>query len=303
MKKKFIYARLVGGIGNQLFIFSAALAFAKRTDRLLVIDDVAGFENDFLYQRTSQLGKFNIARSNLISQNFSLPRVSRLKWRCYKLINRLLPLKYKFFLSEDRLDFDPSVLHFKPKGNLYLDGYWQSEKYFIDSVDIVRRALSIKAPVDDYNIHMADFINNVNSVAVHVRFFDMAPDDSSANSQNNASLEYYRKALRLLKQRVDDPHFFVFSDRPDKARELIELPNDRITVVDKNDADSLAYADLWLMSQCKHFIIANSTFSWWGAWLSESSNKVVVAPGFVKRDGLSSWGFDGLLPDDWIAIS
>jgi hypothetical protein len=95
-----------------------------------------------------------------------------------------------------------------------------------------------------------------------------------------------------------DAHYFVFSDRPEAARARIPLPDERITLVSHNDGDTLAYADLWLMTQCKHFIIANSTFSWWGAWLGEGEDTIIFTPGEVKCI-VTAWGFSGLLPARW----
>ena len=97
-------------------------------------------------------------------------------------------------------------------------------------------------------------------------------------------------------------HYFIFSDQLEAARARIPLPDARVTLVAHNRGDELAYADLWLMTQCQHFIIANSTFSWWGAWLSERGGKKVIAPSTSFQHGKMAWGFDGLLPDDWIKL-
>jgi hypothetical protein len=97
-------------------------------------------------------------------------------------------------------------------------------------------------------------------------------------------------------------HYFLFSDRPEAARALIPLSDDRVTAVAHNRGDDNAHADLWLMQQAQHFIIANSTFSWWGAWLGAGPRSVVIAPGFVVREGKTWWGFDGLLPARWLRL-
>lgn len=145
---------------------------------------------------------------------------------------------------------------------------------------------------------MAGHIEKHMAVAVHVRFFD----DPGAEGVNNASGGYYRRAILEMEQRVPEAHYYLFSDRPEEAQRIIPLPDSRTTVVDHNQGDAMAYADLWLMSQCRHFIIANSTFSWWGAWLSENKDKQIIAPGFEKRDGIMWWGFKGLLPKKWIKL-
>ena len=86
------------------------------------------------------------------------------------------------------------------------------------------------------------------------------------------------------------------------ARQMLDLPGDKVTCVSHNRGDENAHADLWLMSQCKHFIIANSTFSWWGAWLAKHQGKIVIAPN-VQVSGMTAWGFRGLLPEEWMQIS
>ena len=105
-----------------------------------------------------------------------------------------------------------------------------------------------------------------------------------------------------MEERVPNAHYFLFSDKPDATRNRIPLPEERMTLVHHNQGDEKAYADLWLMSQCQHFIIANSTFRWWGAWLSGYSGKTVIVTGFEKLGGKMSWGFRGLLPDSWIKL-
>jgi hypothetical protein len=145
---------------------------------------------------------------------------------------------------------------------------------------------------------MAALIRNGTAVAVHVRFFD----EPQAEAINNAPDDYYSRAIAAMEQSAPDAHYFIFSDKPDAARARIPLPDNRITLVHHNHGDAMAYADLWLMTQCQHFIIANSTFSWWGAWLAENPDKQVIAPGFEMRHGSMWWGFDGLLPEEWIKL-
>jgi len=105
-----------------------------------------------------------------------------------------------------------------------------------------------------------------------------------------------------MEQRVPGAHYVVFSDRPQEAKARLPLAQSRMTLVHHNHGDAMAYADLWLMTQCQHFIIANSTFSWWGAWLAEYPDKIVIVPGFEKREGVMYWGFQGLLPDSWVKL-
>lgn len=202
----------------------------------------------------------------------------------------------KFYLVQDGIDYDPRLLNFNPKRRMYLEGYWQSESYFKDIEETIRQDLQIKPPVDVVNLEMSKQIITKNAVAVHVRFFD-EPNNSQGN---NAGGDYYYRAIAKMEKHIPNAHYFVFSDRPEAACGRIPVSDERITLVNHNQGDAMAYADLWLMKQCQHFIIANSTFSWWGAWLSENKEKTIIAPGFEKREGKMSWGFSGLLPQDWI---
>ena len=146
---------------------------------------------------------------------------------------------------------------------------------------------------------MAAQIRSHKAVALHVRFFD-SPE--ATGGINNAPQDYYRRAIARMDQCHPGAHFYLFSDNVAAAKVAIPLNTSRITIVDHNQGEAMAYADLWLMTLCQHFIIANSTFSWWGAWLGGGDDKTVIAPGFVKRDGEMWWGFDGLLPTEWTKI-
>jgi hypothetical protein len=294
---KKIIVRIWGGIGNQLFCYAAARRLAIMNGAELVIDNVSGFEHDYLYKRTYQLDHFDISsrKANRKELLYPLPRVRR---SFIKRFNKFLPYPLRSYISQDGIEFDPRLLKFSLKKDLYLEGYWQSEKYFKDIESILRSDLRITPPIDQENLSMAYKISDCRSVAVHYRFFDSPGQDGV----NNISSDYYEKAFKRIKLFVPDAHFFIFSDRLDAAKSEISLPSDQLTFVEINQGDENAYADLWLMTKCENFIIANSTFSWWGAWLSINSHKIVIAPGFVKKTGSMCWGFSGLLPDDWIKL-
>ena len=147
---------------------------------------------------------------------------------------------------------------------------------------------------DDTNRAMAESTSGCQAVAVHVRFFD-APHEQGVNS---VSHDYYARAVAKMETIAPDQHYFVFSDRPAAARTRIPLSDDRITLVSHNQGCGMAYADLWLMTRCKHFIIANSSLSWWGAWLGEWSGSKVISPGVIRGD-VTAWAFPGLLPARW----
>ena len=162
---------------------------------------------------------------------------------------------------------------------------------------IIREDLEIIQPTDMKNQRMAEEIRGSHAVALHVRWFD--PPNSQAT--HNVSAQYYQRAIALMERKIRTPRYFLFSDDPDAAHSTIALPQGRVTFVAHNRGDENAYADLWLMTQCRHFITANSTFSWWGAWLGGAKEKIVMTPE-LKTSGKTAWGFKGLIPDDWIRV-
>jgi len=292
-----IITRIFGGLGNQLFCYSAARRLALVNDAELVIDDVSGFEHDHVYQRHYQLDNFNIpCRKASLTER--LEPSSRVRRYLKRAVNRRRPFEARNYIQQEGIDFDARLLTLKPHGAVYLEGYWQSEQYFMDVQTTIREELRIMPPRDETNQAIADRIRCCLAVAVHVRFFDWSHDQAVSN----VPCDYYGCAVNKMEALVHDAHYFVFSDQPTGASTRIPLPNDRFTLVMNNQSEKNAYADLWLMTQCQHFIIGNSTFSWWGAWLAEHAEKQVIAPGFEVREGKASWGFEGLLPPQWIKL-
>lgn len=292
-----IIIRLFGGLGNQLFIYAAARRLALVNHSELVLDHESGFANDTLYHRHYQLDHFNISCRKTTSSE-RLEPFSRLRRSFKRKWNQMLPFEKRRYLVQEGVNYDARLLTFKPHGTVYLEGYWQSENYFKDVAAILRQDLEIKPPTDTINLSMADTIRNKIAVAVHVRFFD----EPHSPAINNAPEDYYQRAILAMERLVPDAHYFIFSDQPSAARSRIQLTDSRVTMVSHNQGDENSYADLWLMTQCQHFIIANSTFSWWGAWLANNPSKQIIAPAFEMRYGSMFWGFDGLLPDEWIKL-
>lgn len=292
-----IIPRIFGGLGNQLFCYAAARRLALVNNAELVLDDVSGFVRDHEYQRHYQLDHFNIPCRKATPAE-RLEPMSRVRRYLKRALNRRRPFKERRYIQWERIAFDPRLLAVKPHGTVYLEGFWQSEQYFKDVESVIREELTIIPPTDEINRTTAERMRSCLAVAVHVRFFD-PPQELGVN---NAPGDYYARAIARMERLAPDAHYFVFSDQPAAARERIPLPMDRITLVSHNQDDENAFADLWLMTQCQHFIIANSTFSWWGAWLAGRAGKQVIAPGFEMREGKMWWGFEGLLPAEWIKL-
>ncbi|MCC6447868.1 MAG: alpha-1,2-fucosyltransferase, partial [Chitinophagaceae bacterium] len=198
--------------------------------------------------------------------------------------------------KEKNLSFDENIL--KTPSDVYLEGYWQTEKYFKEISDILRKEFTFKIPPSEANQRMLDTIRLHNSVSIHIRRTDYITDPASSKDMGFCDIPYYKRAVSYLAERVADPHFYVFSDDMNWVRSNFAL-NFPVTYVDLNNADT-NYEDMRLMSSCKHNIIANSTFSWWGAWLNSSEKKIVIAPKKWFND--TSKKSTDLVPENWIKL-
>jgi len=265
----------------------------------LVIDHVSGFVRDCAHRRMYALDRFHISARKATPAERMEP-FERYRRGLAKLLARRRLFEKRRYIEQEGNDFDPRLLRFRFNGTVYLDGLWQSEKYFKDVEDLVRQDLRIRPPQDDENLAMAETIRSCKGICVHVRFFD-SPDADGCAETYNVGKHYYARARAEITSQLDNLHFFIFSDNPDVARRQLRLPESIATSVSQNRGDETAYADLWLMTQCKHFIISNSTFSWWAAWLAENKDKIVIAPD-IKLGGITAWGFKGLIPEGWISL-
>lgn len=291
-----VIVRLIGGLGNQFFQYATARRIADRTNVPLKLD-ISAFDSYKLH--TYKLKHFNIP------ENFALPHeVARLKGadnghiiaRASQLIEELRPNYRRATAVERHFHFDPRIL--TVPGNVYLDGYWQSEKYFKDIEPIIRAEFSVKTAPDSVNEAMAQSIRRTQSVSLHIRRGDYGSDAATHQVHGTCSLEYYHTAIERLLSAGLEPHFFIFSDEPQWAQSNLELEYPA-TFITHNGPDR-DYEDLRLMSLCQHHIIANSTFSWWGAWLCVNPEKIVLAP--RKWFRTSEHDTRDLIPETWLRI-
>lgn len=291
-KKKKIIARVFGGIGNQLFIYASARRLAYVNNAELILDHISGFKYDHEYQRHYQLDNFNIEskKANYLER---LEPCSKIRRYIKKLFNRNVKFSRKSYIVQENGLFEERLMNLKVKKKIYLEGYWQNEKYFNDISSVIRNDLAITKPTDQINLYLAKKIKSNTSIAIHVRFFN------DPQTGGDVSSEYYNKAIMEMEKIFPKAHYFLFSDRPADALNKITVPSNRMTVVDNNIGDLNAYVDLWLMSLCDHFIIANSTFSWWGAWLSKNESKNVIAPDYKNIQNNLSESFKSMILDDW----
>lgn len=284
-----IVSRIQGGLGNQFFIYASGYAISQKTNSKFVLDINSGYRND-MYGREYLLKYYQIDDRSLSpilsSDTFGL---DYLRSGVVKT-HRILPKSLVFYLTDAKLEENGI-----PKTQLmYMDGYFQDYRLFDEFKPFIKKCFSLKeklpAPIEEYNQQ----IKNSKSVCIHFRSYDEVPD---GHRSENMSLQetYYVKAVEYFNKTMDNPTFFVFSDKIEKAKKLFSSINNQMKYVELTASmeKGMLY-DLELMKSCKNFVIANSTFSWWGAYLSESENKKVIRP-----SGSYYQVNDRLFKDDW----
>jgi hypothetical protein len=296
-----VFVRLIGGLGNQFFQYALGRHIAEIHRTELKID-ISGFE-------TYKLHKYSLWPFN-IRENFAVPEEVKELTECKQgAFERLIGRKFGRSLSPAARHIREKFYHFNPEilslpDGVYLDGYWQSEKYFVDIEAIIRKEFTVKTPQGGKDKELAELIASCESVSLHIRRLDFVSDPRTSQFHGTCDLDYYYRGVEKLAQTVTAPHLFVFGDDPEWVSNNLRLPYPT-TLVDHNGADK-NYEDLRLMSQCKHNIIANSTFSWWGAWLNQNPNKIVIAPAkwINKPDNPEKYinFVDDLLPPSWLRI-
>lgn len=304
MNRKLV-VRLKGGLGNQLFCYAAARRLALVNDAELVLDANTGFKYDHLYKRRYALEMFSIP-VRLATPAEQMEPFGRVRRLIARKLSEKKPLSQRRYIQQVGVNFDPGILSLRLNyGTTYFDAFGQSEKYFYDTRILLKEELKIQSHSDIYSHSLAIKIKESNSVAIHFRWFDQETNIDSPNIQ----ISFYKKAIEHIKENISNPLFFIFSDQPEKSEVILDnvigkLP--RIIVNQKENTDS-AILDFWLMRQCKHFIIGNSTYAWWAAWLGELDNTGtrVIAPGryINPYENITAWGFPYLLPDRWIKFN
>jgi hypothetical protein len=289
-----IIVKLKGGLGNQLFQYAAGRHLAEMHNTVLKLD-LSLFKTYKLHAYS--LKPFNISKAVASKgevDELVYQKVSLLK-RAFRKLKGLPPRLAKSYIKEKQFNFNPEILNLPD--NVYLDGYWQSEKYFADISAIIRNEFRVTSPQDGNNLAYAKEIAATESVSIHIRRGSyLLPPYNSVHELS--SLEYYRKSVDHIVKDVKNPHFFIFSDDHEWTRENLKLSYPA-TYLEQNDAGK-DFEDLRLMSQCRHNICANSTFSWWGAWLNENKDKTVIVP--------EKWFIDpamntqDLIPAGWIRL-
>ncbi|MEZ9539112.1 alpha-1,2-fucosyltransferase [Shewanella sp. 10N.286.51.B8] len=280
-----IVVKVIGGLGNQLFQIAYAINVANRFNHDKIYLDITAFET-YKIRSFSALNLCLPSNIVVLSNNdlaFKQRYFFRLTQVCYRVFQKFLKVcglvnnfgKYPFkFLSKFGLLYNFDNFHYDTKAInsevISIYGYFQSEKYFEECKSIVDNSFRVKVnPTKNESDYLA-IINSSTSIAVSMR---LGTDYTSSKILNVCDKQFYLSSIEELKNRIKNPKFFIFSDEIGKAKDYLGDNNDYIYIEGCNDYESLR-----LMYSCKHFVISNSSFSWWGAYLSRSSQKIILAP-------------------------
>ena len=271
MLEKGVYVCLAGGLGNQLFMYAAGKALAYRNNTKFFLDTESGFRDDFRYQRKYSLYIFNVIFQHFQICNFADTRVKR-------LINKFGPMQYRNVLLEKKVK---SLQGIHVDKAIELRGYWQSEDHFKGQWQHLSSELEYGMHLSVESARILEKIqSSKTSVAVHFRTIDY---------RHILPADYYSRAFEHLNSHFSGAHYMIFADNHANINSDLFSGLSYTTV---NTGDE--HEDFFLMSSCQHQILANSSYSWWAAYLNKNASKIIVNP---KR-----WGFNIKTPLSWLSI-
>jgi hypothetical protein len=283
-----IVVELIGGLGNQMFQYAFGIRLATEKQTALV---AGGFLlkskllakiRQYTY-RHFELDAFGVAEPSASPANF---------------LRSILPITGNTVLFRESADGAALLPSLPDAKHIVCIGYWQSEHYFKATESAVRQQFTFRKPINDFTQRINDLIQTSStSTFIHIRRGDYVTNVNASQHHGVCGVDYYRRAIAYLTERVKNPDFYVFSDDLDWVRQELGSLLGQATYVDGNRASD-SWQDMFLMSKCRHAIIANSSFSWWGAWLNPEPDRIVIAP--------SNWFVSTtphhLLPDRWVQL-
>lgn len=292
MRQEKVFVKFNGGLGNQMFQWAVGRMIKETTD-MDVFYDMSYFKKD--YARPYQLDIFKL------EPNFIGEFLTKIKLEFIWRLRSILKWEKVFGItlySEAQFNFDRNINKIKP--NTFIEGFFQSEIYFKCVEDKLREDFKFKKETDSRNKDLINELYSTNSISLHIRRGDYVEKERYQKLYATCSMDYYKRGVEYIAKQYPNPTLYIFSDDIPWAKENMDLklPYD-IVYVSHNSGDK-AYEDLRLMSVCNHNIIANSTFSWWGAWLNRNQHKIVIAP--------QKWFNDeniiqtDIIPKNWIRL-
>lgn len=292
-----VITKLMGGLGNQMFQYAIGRALSLKYEVPLLVDT-----RFFNYKNDDQSTRRNL-ELDLFNTHFKIARQEDLdlfenKTILIRVMEKKLsiPAKYKV-IDEPGHEFHPQILN--AGKNVYLNGYWQSEKYFSAIRVELLKDFVPKASINEINKTLSKKVSECNSVSVHIRRGDYVTNTSNLSYHGVCSPEYYYNAIAKIREiSGNELALFVFTDDAEWVAKEFK-PEQKFEIINVNHG-SESYWDMYLMSLCSHNIVANSSFSWWGAWLNMSENKIVAAPKewFASKDINTK----DVIPQSWIKL-
>lgn len=286
-----VITKLTGGVGNQMFQYAAGriLSLNRKTELRLDIGEYAKVKMHNGYE----LGNFCIKEAFFNKNIFEEIYLKNEKYnRIYK---RIVKAKYCYYKEQKYFIYDKNL--FEISVPVYLEGYWQSYRYFELYRSQIIKDFEFKNPPSEKNLKLMKQMNELNSIAVHIRRGDYLTNKKFSQIHNVLDLDYYIDAFKMMKSNIQKPNFYIFSDDIEWAKANLKLDENCVYV---NNAKGSSIEDLRLMKSCKHNIIANSTFSWWGAWLNIHPDKIVIAPKKWLKTNLEK--NSDLIPKEWTRL-
>jgi hypothetical protein len=292
-----IYSYLQGGLGNQLFQYAIARALSEQYQVGIALDrSWFDTQHEGATPRQFQLDLLNIPQINY-SKDLFPKKTGRLR----SFVQNYLSNDAFVFYQKSAFDFDSRLLHLKNirNRNLYLFGYWQGFRYIQSIHSILQKDFELRAEISTHYQPLLKKIIASESIMLHIRRGDYVSSPSAAQIHGALSIDYYLKAIEVMQLRKSDGHFFIFSDDLAWARTMLPA-NLPVTFIENSADENAAAQELQLMRACKNHIIANSSLSWWGAWLTNNSDGLVIAPNRWMAD--SSLDLGNLLPSKWYRL-
>ena len=296
MSYPMIITNIVGGLGNQMFQYACARVVAQELKLLLKVTQ------DMFGVYTTHYGP-ELERVFSLSLDMAQPAELQKMigaWRVTPTVRRALaskvlePLRGRNFIVEPHHRYWDG-LRIRARTGGYLQGYWQSERYFAEHSALIRSDFIFRQPLTGYSAELARVILDTAAVSVHIRRGDYISNAKTLSRHGVCSPEYYFNAIDSLRKRVPMAKFFAFSDEPSWVVDVLLPRYPELILVDQNKGNN-SYRDMQLMSLCQHHIIANSSFSWWGAWLNARVDKIVIAPNQWFANGVEAVD---LIPATW----
>lgn len=285
-----IIMNIFGGLGNQMFQYATGYALARHFNTELKCDMTFFEDPSTFIQRDCGISSLSTSIVPATKKEISV-----YKGKISEQLDRVLHPWYKrHVVYEPHYHFAADI--FKGKGDAYYTGYWQSPKYFEFVAQEIRNIFLLNS----YTAKMYQLaleIGEKNSISLHIRRGDYVTNKAANETLGVLPLSYYEQAIEYIQKHVLEPHFYIFSDDIEWAKEHLRIHAQKIFVSGSGLSD---VEEMQLMTKCKHNILANSSFSWWGAWLGPSENKIAVAPKQWFKDTQIST--KDLIPETWIQI-